>query len=252
MPSTGTVTDSAISATLLRPGRCKESKTAGSGAKPTAHSLFYREVEAVERLEELVAREVAGGDGADDLFNLRGDDVALEKLLVVEDLAEDAFGEQVLDEHFADGIVGELGVDGLAAECGKGREVVAEGGVLCELPFEDGGYAPGEVGDLFGEAGDGFFPVDLVRLFVLEEELEDGDEIFRVGDGVVEDDSLALVEDGAAGGLEEDVGERVAGVAFARDFLREVIVVVLGLPEAVDEGEVVGQGAVGAKRLLVL
>ena len=48
-----------------------------------------------------------------------------------------------------------------------------------------------EIGNLFGELGDGLFPVDLVGLRVLEEEFEDLDELFRGGDGVVEDDAIA-------------------------------------------------------------
>lgn len=145
----------------------------------------------------------------------------------------------------------EVRVDGLAAEFGEGLEVFAEGAVLLELAFEDGGYAFGEVGDLLGEPGDGFFPVDLVGLLVLEEEFEDFDELFGGGDGVVEGDAVALVEDGVAGGLEEDVGEGIAGFALALDLFGEVVVGVLGFPEAVDEGEVVDEGAVGAEGLFV-
>ena len=194
---------------------------------------------------------MARGDGLDHLLDLGSDDVALQELLVVEDLAEDALGEKVLHEHLADAVVGEVGVDGLAAEFGEGLKVFAEGGILLELAFEDPGYAFGEIGDLLGELDDGFFPVDLVRLFVLEEELENLDELFGRGDGVVEGDAVALVEDGVAGGLEEDVAEGIAGVAFALDLFGEVIVGVLGFPEAVDEGEVVDEGAVSAEGFLV-
>ena len=42
---------------------------------------------------------MSGGDGVDDLFDFGGDDVAAEEFVVVEDLAEDALGEQMLDEH---------------------------------------------------------------------------------------------------------------------------------------------------------
>ena len=143
-----------------------------------------------------------GGDGADNLFDLGGDNVALQELLVVEDLAEDALGEEVLDEHFADGVVGEVGIDELTAEFGEGGEIFAEGGVLLELFFEDFGYAVGDVGDLLGELCDGVFPVDFVGLFVFEEELEDFNELFGGGDGVVEGDAVVLVEDGVARGLE--------------------------------------------------
>lgn len=98
-----------------------------------------------------------------------------------------------------------------------------------ELAFEDAGYAFGKVGNLLGELGDGLFPVDLMGLLVLEEGFEDFYELFGVGNFVVEDDAVALVEDGAAGGLEEDVGERAAGVAFAGDFFGEVVVGAEGL-----------------------
>ena len=52
-----------------------------------------------------------------------GDDVALHKVGVVEDAAEDALGEQVLDEHLLDGRVGDVGVDGVGpfGEVGRRR-----------------------------------------------------------------------------------------------------------------------------------
>ena len=43
---------------------------------------------------------------------------------IVEDAAEDALGEQVLDEHLLDRFVCEVGVDGLAAERVEGGEAV--------------------------------------------------------------------------------------------------------------------------------
>lgn len=86
-------------------------------------------------------------------------------------------------------------------------------------------------------------------LAVLEEEFEDFDEGFGLVDGAVEGFAAALIEDGAAGGLEEDVGEGIAFGEFGFDFALEVVVGVLGLPKAVDEGEVVDEGSVGAERL---
>ncbi len=41
------------------------------------------------------------------------------------------------------------------------------------------GHAVGEFGDFVSELGDGVFPVGIVRLLVVEEELEDFDELFR-------------------------------------------------------------------------
>ena len=56
---------------------------------------------------------------------------------------------------------------------------------------------------------------------------------------------------GAVGGLEEDVGERVALGGLGLDLFFEVVGGVFGLPEAVDEGEGVDEGCVGAEELFV-
>jgi hypothetical protein len=208
-------------------------------------------VEAVERLEKGVTGEVLVCDRLNDLFNLGGDDVALKEFIIVEDLAKDALGEEVLDEHLLDGEVGEVGVDRLAAEVGEGLELFTEVGVLLVLGFEDFSDASGEVRDLLGELEDGFFPIDFVGQAMLEEVLEDFDEVFGFGKVAVEGDTVVLVEDGAVGGLEEDVGEGVAPGYFGFDLFLEVVGGVLGLPEAVDESEGVDEGSVGAEGLLV-
>jgi hypothetical protein len=86
---------------------------------------------------------VTGGDGADHLLDLDGDDVAGEELLVVEDFAEDALGEEVLDEHLADGVVREVRVDGLAAGGGEGLEVLVEGDVFLVFGGDAGSACAG-------------------------------------------------------------------------------------------------------------
>ena len=86
--------------------------------------LFDGDVEVVELAEELVAAEGTEGQRLDDLLDLGGDDVALHEVADVEDLAEDALGEEVLDEHLLDGGVGEVRIERLTAE---GEEVVEDG-----------------------------------------------------------------------------------------------------------------------------
>jgi hypothetical protein len=66
----------------------------------------------------------------------------------------------------------------------------------------------------------------------------------------VEGDAAVLVEDGAGGGLEECVGEGIALGDLGFDFFLEVVGGVFGLPDAVLEGELVDECAVGAEGLL--
>src|SRR5688572_7968876 len=47
-----------------------------------------------------VAVEAVAGHGQHDLFDLGGDDVAADELGVVENLADQPLGQDVLDEHF--------------------------------------------------------------------------------------------------------------------------------------------------------
>ena len=117
-----------------------------------------------------------------------------------------------------------------------------EGGVSVVFRGEDLGDAVGDVGDLLGEAGDGGLPVDFVGLTVLEEEGEDFEELFGLVNGCIEGDAVVLIEDGAGGGLEEDVGEGVAFGDLLLDLGLQVVGGVFGFPEAVDEGEVIDGG----------
>ena len=95
------------------------------------------------------------------------------------------------------------------------------------------------------ELGDGLFPLVEGRGLILEEGLEDGDEVVRLGDVEVERPLAILHEHGARGRLEEDVVARVAELEFLRDLLVEIVGGVLGLPQAVHEPEAIEQRTVG-------
>src|SRR6185437_5660449 len=73
-------------------------------------------IKAVEVGEKGVAAEVLAGKGVNHLLNFSGDDVAARELRVIEDAAEDALREQVLDQHGLNRFFREVGIDGLAAE----------------------------------------------------------------------------------------------------------------------------------------
>src|ERR1017187_10686770 len=81
--------------------------------------LLHREVEAVELLQEVGPTEALRGEGINDLLDFGGDNVAAGEVGVVEDGAEQALGEQVLDEHFLDGGISEIGIDGAPGEFRK-------------------------------------------------------------------------------------------------------------------------------------
>lgn len=102
-------------------------------------------------------------------FDFRSDDVAAGELGVVEDAAEDAFGEEVLHEHLFYGRVFEVGVDGFAAEVGKGGEAVNKDFVCFSFGFDERHSPFGDFRDAFGEFADGAVPVVLIGLAIFEE-----------------------------------------------------------------------------------
>ena len=67
-------------------------------------------------------------------------------------------------------------------------------------------------------------------------------------DVLVADACAALIEDGAFGGLEDDVVAGVAFVELALNFLREVILFVLGLPIAVRQVVEIYESAINDDR----
>ena len=193
---------------------------------------------------------MAAGEGVDDLFDFGGDDVAAGELGIVEDAAEDALGEQVLDEHLLDGLVFEVGVDGLAAEVGEGGETLDKFALVPALVFDELHCALGDVGDALGEFGDGAVPIFVVGLAPLEEEAEHFDEFFRLLDGVVECDAAILEEEGRWGAgrgcWSGDSRPRTSSSSRLRGSL-----FVLGFPVAAGEIEGVEEGAVHAEGIAV-
>lgn len=185
-------------------------------------------------------------EGIDDLFDLGGDDVAAGESGIVEDAAEDAFGEEMLDEHLFYGFVFEVGVDGFAAEVGEGGEAFDEGGVGFAFAFDEVHCAFGDLWDALGEFADGAVPVFLVRLAVFEEETEDVNELCGIGDVGVQLDASVLYKDGAGGGLEEDVGAGVVEGELLFHFDAEVIFGVFGFPVSAGKVESVEQGGVNS------
>ncbi len=108
------------------------------------------------------------------------------------------------------------------------------------------GQPAGQVGDALLELLDGLLELLDLGLGVGEEAVQQIGELVRVGEVGFEDAVAVLEEDGAAGVLEDGVGERVAAADLALDLAGEVVAGVLGLPVAAGDAVGVAEGAVGA------
>src|SRR5260370_34935527 len=67
--------------------------------QPTVYApgrSLYRHVKAIKRLEELVTVKGAASECINDFFNFSSDGIMTEKIRVIEDSAEKAFGQEVL------------------------------------------------------------------------------------------------------------------------------------------------------------
>ena len=67
--------------------------------------LFNGDVESVQRSKKLVTTHRLPHEHVADVFDLACDDVSTREVRPVKDGAEDAFGEDMLDEHLLDGIL---------------------------------------------------------------------------------------------------------------------------------------------------
>ena len=149
----------------------------------------------------------------DDLFDFGGDDVAAGEFGVVENLAEDAFGEQVLDEHALDRIFGEIGIDGLTAQGVKVVEAANEGGTAAALLVDDLLDGGCEFGDALLEFGDGGVPLLVIGLAIGEKAVQQLDQVLGGRDVFIQAEADAvLVKDGALGHLKDGVGSGIAAL----------------------------------------
>ena len=76
-------------------------------------------IEGGKAFEIFIAVESVFCEYLDHLFNLAGDDIATDEILIIEDLMEDALGKEMLDEHLLNGGFGEVWVDRLTAKLVK-------------------------------------------------------------------------------------------------------------------------------------
>jgi hypothetical protein len=124
-------------------------------------------------LQELGAGEAAFSQRVDDVFDLRGDGVLPGELGVLEEIAHQALGEEVLYQHLVDLSFGEIGVEGGPAKGDEIGEGFAEGFVLFVGFVDVGVEGLGEVGDAVFEFLHGAAEFAFVGFVVGEETVEE-------------------------------------------------------------------------------
>ena len=208
-----------------------------------------RLVKLVERLEEVGAAEALAHQRGDDRLDFGRDDVALGELVVVENLAEQPFREQVLHQHLIDGFAADVRVERVLAEGEEGAERGLELGVGL-VPLGDADLQPlGEFGHALAELAHGVLEALDVRLgerVELVQQVGHGVRVRQVVAGVF---GAVLKQHRLRGVLEDGVDERVTLQSFLANLVVEVVVRVLGLPVAARQVVAVLERAVGADRL---
>ena len=74
-------------------------------------------IEAFKVAKEIIAVQRSLGQFGDHFFNFGGNNVAASEIRIIENFAEDTFGEQMLHQHALDRFLRQVGIDGLLAEC---------------------------------------------------------------------------------------------------------------------------------------
>ena len=132
-------------------------------------------------------------------------------------LAEDALGQQVLDEHLLDRFDRQVGIDGLAAELVEGVEALDEGRIGLALLLDLLLDRLGDLRDVLLEFGDRCVPFLVVRLAIGEELLQQLDEVAGVAYVLVQSLTHAVLDRARpARAPEDDVVARVALSSLAR------------------------------------
>ena len=193
--------------------------------------LLDGNVKVLKALDERIAAERPQCQRFDHFLDLLRDHVALHEIADVEYLAEDALGEQMLDDHFLHRAFRQVRIQRCTAEIeelGEGGPVL---GVGLALVADEPGEVLAQLLDSALELLDGLLPLVERLRSPGEEEIEDVDQFVGLGEVGVNKFLAVLVEDGAPRLLEEDVVARVASLELGLDLFFEVVVGILGLPQ---------------------
>lgn len=193
---------------------------------------------------QCVLLQCAGEEQVLERIELFGDVVVAMKIVFVENLGEDFFRQDVLDQHLPHIVGRHRRIDSLLRVF---EEFDSRGTECCVFVlsrfdhraegFEDGGQVPLELRHRLAELD------DLLPLIV-EKEVEQIFQTVRVVDQAAAYLPLVLNQNCGTTVLEDDVVLRIALAKFLGDFLVEVILFVLGLPIAKRQPYIVKQRSI--------
>jgi len=164
---------------------------------------------------------------------------------ILEQVAHEALGEQVLNEHLVNHVLRQLRVEGLTAERDESGEGMFEAGVLL-VRFRDVLMERlGEIGNAALELVHGAVEFALVGFVVREEAVEEIGNFDWFAKGELAGFAAILVEHGSAGIFEDGVAVGISGFQLLANLGGEIIRSILGLPPAAGEAKLVTHGAVG-------
>ncbi len=139
-------------------------------------SAFKHPIKMIELFQKLFTAEGAGGQRSDHLFNFPGDDVFIDEVGIIEHLAENALGQQMLNEHFFNSGDRQIGIDGFLTEaekaCKRGGKMRIAGAFL----LDDHQQRLTQFLHLVLETGDGFLPLLIGRRLIAEKQLQGFDQ----------------------------------------------------------------------------
>src|SRR5438445_11583143 len=159
-------------------------------------------IEAFKVAKEIITVQRSLGQFGDHFFNFGGNHVAASEIRIIENVAEDTFGEQMLHQHALDRLLRQVGIDGLLAECVEIFEAADESRIAFLLLVNSLGNGGGEFRNALGEITDSFFPLLDVGSLVIKELVDDGNQGFGAGNVLVGNARTTLIKDGALGVLE--------------------------------------------------
>lgn len=209
-----------------------------------AGGVFDGNVVDIEASLVIFAAERFRSKCGDHFLYFCGNGVSPRKVLIVEDCAEKAFGQKMLNQHLLDSVLTNIRVERYLAEVEETGKRELEGFVL-DLSFRDQVFKSfGKLRNFGFEIFDRPFEAFMNRGDMREEVIEELNKFSGFGELSGKERSAVLIEDAATCILEDDVGFRIAYCELSLDLQFKNVARVFRFPMAAWDGEFIPQSPV--------